>query len=39
MTVHGGAELLLLIIFLSIPAAILAAIFFGVRAATRKGRR
>jgi hypothetical protein len=39
MNVPGGAELLLLIIFLSIPAAILAAIFFGVRAATRKGRR
>lgn len=35
MTAPGGSELLLLIIFLSIPAAI----FFGVRAAARKGRR
>jgi len=31
----GGWELLLLIIFVS----VLAALFFGVRAATRKGRR
>jgi hypothetical protein len=35
MNAPGGWELLLLIIFLS----ILAALFFGIRAAVRKGRR